>query len=101
EVRADGDDAIAGDRDVGDDGGLAGAVHHGATTDDEVVHGRSPLSEPVWASIRRGRDGIPRRRATTSPRPCYAPGMTDVRTFCRVCEPACGLVAKVDDGEIT
>ena len=23
-----------------------------------------------------------------------------VRTFCRVCEPSCGLVAKVEDGEI-
>ncbi len=29
-------------------------------------------------------------------------GMTDVRTFCRVCEPACGLVASVDaDGAIS
>jgi anaerobic selenocysteine-containing dehydrogenase len=27
--------------------------------------------------------------------------MTDVRTFCRVCEPACGLVATVDAGAIT
>ena len=25
----------------------------------------------------------------------------DVRTFCRVCEPACGLVAEVEGGEIT
>ena len=25
----------------------------------------------------------------------------EVRTFCRVCEPACGLVAKVSDGAIT
>ena len=24
-----------------------------------------------------------------------------VRTFCRVCEPSCGLVAHVRDGEIT
>src|SRR5689334_8806353 len=24
----------------------------------------------------------------------------DVNTFCRVCEPACGLVATVDDGEL-
>jgi anaerobic selenocysteine-containing dehydrogenase len=23
---------------------------------------------------------------------------TTVRTFCRVCEPSCGLVAEVDDG---
>jgi anaerobic selenocysteine-containing dehydrogenase len=27
--------------------------------------------------------------------------MTDVRTFCRVCEPACGLVATVADGALT
>ncbi|MEO6026792.1 MAG: molybdopterin-dependent oxidoreductase [Candidatus Binatia bacterium] len=27
--------------------------------------------------------------------------MTDVRTFCRVCEPACGLVAQVEDGALT
>jgi anaerobic selenocysteine-containing dehydrogenase len=27
--------------------------------------------------------------------------MTDVRTFCRVCEPACGLVARVEDGALT
>ena len=27
--------------------------------------------------------------------------MTDVRTFCRVCEPACGLVATVSDGALT
>ena len=27
--------------------------------------------------------------------------MTETRTFCRVCEPACGLVAKVQNGEIT
>ena len=26
--------------------------------------------------------------------------MADVPTFCRVCEPACGLVARVEDGEI-
>jgi anaerobic selenocysteine-containing dehydrogenase len=25
----------------------------------------------------------------------------EVRTFCRVCEPACGLVAEVEGGEIT
>ena len=24
--------------------------------------------------------------------------MTDIRTFCRICEPSCGLVARVDDG---
>lgn len=23
---------------------------------------------------------------------------TEVRTFCRVCEPSCGLIAKVEDG---
>ena len=27
--------------------------------------------------------------------------MTRKRTFCRICEPACGLVATVDEGEIT
>ena len=27
--------------------------------------------------------------------------MPDVRTFCRVCEPACGLVAHVEDGCVT
>lgn len=27
--------------------------------------------------------------------------MTDVRTFCRVCEPACGLVARVENGALT
>ena len=27
--------------------------------------------------------------------------MTDIRTFCRVCEPACGLVATVTDGALT
>lgn len=27
--------------------------------------------------------------------------MTDVRTFCRVCEPACGLVATVSEGALT
>lgn len=26
--------------------------------------------------------------------------MTEVNTFCRVCEPACGLVATVEDGEL-
>jgi anaerobic selenocysteine-containing dehydrogenase len=26
--------------------------------------------------------------------------MTDIRTFCRVCEPACGLVATVEDGTL-
>ncbi|HCC43896.1 MAG TPA: formate dehydrogenase, partial [Gammaproteobacteria bacterium] len=26
--------------------------------------------------------------------------MQEVRTFCRVCEPSCGLVAEVEDGEI-
>ena len=26
--------------------------------------------------------------------------MPDVRTFCRVCEPACGLVADVEDGRL-
>ena len=26
--------------------------------------------------------------------------MTQVKTFCRVCEPSCGLVAEVDDGQI-
>ncbi|SVC13451.1 uncharacterized protein METZ01_LOCUS266305, partial [marine metagenome] len=28
-------------------------------------------------------------------------GMQEVRTFCRVCEPSCGLVAEVEAGEIT
>jgi anaerobic selenocysteine-containing dehydrogenase len=27
--------------------------------------------------------------------------MPQLRTFCRVCEPACGLVAKVEDGRLT
>ena len=27
-------------------------------------------------------------------------GVTEVRTFCRVCEPACGLIAEVRSGEI-
>jgi len=27
--------------------------------------------------------------------------MSEVRTFCRVCEPACGLVAEVDGGRLT
>jgi len=27
--------------------------------------------------------------------------MTDIRTFCRVCEPACGLVATITSGELT
>jgi anaerobic selenocysteine-containing dehydrogenase len=27
--------------------------------------------------------------------------MAEVRTFCRVCEPACGLVAAVEDGRLT
>jgi anaerobic selenocysteine-containing dehydrogenase len=27
--------------------------------------------------------------------------MPDVRTFCRVCEPACGLVARVENGRLT
>ena len=27
--------------------------------------------------------------------------MPEVRTFCRVCEPACGLTAQVDDGRLT
>jgi anaerobic selenocysteine-containing dehydrogenase len=27
--------------------------------------------------------------------------MREVRTFCRVCEPACGLVAEVEDGRLT
>jgi anaerobic selenocysteine-containing dehydrogenase len=27
--------------------------------------------------------------------------MTDIRTFCRVCEPACGLVARVENGALT
>ncbi len=27
--------------------------------------------------------------------------VTDVRTFCRVCEPSCGLVARVEDGRLT
>ncbi|MBW2241073.1 MAG: molybdopterin-dependent oxidoreductase [Deltaproteobacteria bacterium] len=27
--------------------------------------------------------------------------MSNVSTFCRVCEPACGLIARVEDGEIT
>lgn len=27
--------------------------------------------------------------------------MPEVRTFCRVCEPACGLVARVEDGRLT
>ena len=27
--------------------------------------------------------------------------MPDVSTFCKVCEPACGLVASVENGEIT
>ena len=27
--------------------------------------------------------------------------MQEVRTFCRVCEPSCGLVAEVEAGEIT
>jgi formate dehydrogenase len=27
--------------------------------------------------------------------------MTEVTTFCRVCEPACGLIATVDEGRIT
>ena len=27
--------------------------------------------------------------------------MPEVRTFCRVCEPACGLVAQVEDGRLT
>ena len=26
--------------------------------------------------------------------------MVDVRTFCRICEPSCGLVAQVDDGRL-
>ena len=26
--------------------------------------------------------------------------MPEVRTFCRVCEPACGLVARVEDGRL-
>jgi anaerobic selenocysteine-containing dehydrogenase len=26
--------------------------------------------------------------------------MTEVRTFCRICEPSCGLVARVDDGRL-
>src|SRR4051794_6184368 len=26
---------------------------------------------------------------------------SDVRTFCRICEPSCGLVATVDDGRVT
>ncbi len=26
---------------------------------------------------------------------------TEVRTFCRVCEPSCGLIAKVEDGRLT
>jgi anaerobic selenocysteine-containing dehydrogenase len=26
--------------------------------------------------------------------------MPDVRTFCRVCEPACGLIARVEDGRL-
>jgi len=26
--------------------------------------------------------------------------MPDIRTFCRVCEPACGLVARVEDGRL-
>jgi anaerobic selenocysteine-containing dehydrogenase len=26
--------------------------------------------------------------------------MTDVRTFCRICEPSCGLVASVEDGRL-
>ena len=25
----------------------------------------------------------------------------DIATFCRVCEPSCGLVAEVEDGQIT
>lgn len=27
--------------------------------------------------------------------------MSEIRTFCRVCEPACGLVARVEDGRLT
>ena len=27
--------------------------------------------------------------------------MAEIRTFCRVCEPACGLVASVDGGTLT
>ena len=27
--------------------------------------------------------------------------MTEIRTFCRVCEPACGLVASVEEGRLT
>nr|MCS5575462.1 molybdopterin-dependent oxidoreductase [Pseudomonadales bacterium] len=27
--------------------------------------------------------------------------MQEVRTFCRVCEPSCGLIAEVEAGEIT
>ena len=27
--------------------------------------------------------------------------MPDIRTFCRVCEPACGLVARVENGRLT
>ena len=27
--------------------------------------------------------------------------MQEVKTFCRVCEPSCGLVAELEDGEIT
>ena len=26
--------------------------------------------------------------------------MPDIRTFCRVCEPACGLVARVEEGKL-
>ena len=28
----------------------------------------------------------------------YSSAMTDIRTFCRICEPSCGLIAHVDDG---
>jgi len=30
----------------------------------------------------------------------YAAAMGDITTFCRICEPSCGLIAQVDDGRL-
>ena len=46
------------------------------------------------SSFRRGPAAA---RAAALP---YARPVTEVRTFCRICEPSCGLVAEVDDGAL-
>ena len=56
-------------------------------------HGRS-RRVPTASSVR----GLSPGRATRSVRG-LSPG--DVRTFCRICEPSCGLVATVELGRLT